>query len=101
MALKASPNSEDVLKDLILAEYLSKNYPTTLKALELMEKREALPLGSWYIRASCYDKLNQRPEALAAYQKFLSMNTDENSDMYFEAAARARTLKREIDEKKR
>jgi tetratricopeptide (TPR) repeat protein len=101
VALKAAPNSEDVLKDLILAEYLSKNYPTTLKALELMEKREPLPLGSWYVRASCYDKLNQRPEALAAYQKFLSMNTDENSDMYFEAAARARTLTREIAEKKR
>jgi hypothetical protein len=29
------------------------------------------------------------------------MNTDENSDMYFEAAARARTLTREIAEKKR
>jgi hypothetical protein len=67
----------------------------------LMEKREPLPLGSWFIRASCYDKLDQKPQALAAYQKFLSMNTDENSDMYFEAAARARTLTREIAEKKR
>jgi tetratricopeptide (TPR) repeat protein len=101
VALKANPQSEDVLKDLILAEYLGKNYPATLKLLEAMEKREPLPLGSWYVRASCYDSLNQRPEALAAYQKFLSMNTDENSDMYFKAADRARTLKREIEEKKR
>jgi tetratricopeptide (TPR) repeat protein len=101
VALKVNPTSEDVLKDLILAEYFNKNYPLTLKALELMEKREPLPLGSWFIRASCYDKLDQKPQALAAYQKFLSMNTDENSDMYFEAAARARTLTREIAEKKR
>jgi tetratricopeptide (TPR) repeat protein len=101
VALKANPSSNDVLKDLIVAEYLNKNYPATLKALELLEKREALPLGSWFVRGSCYDKLGQKPEALAAYQKFLAMNTDENSDMYFEAAARARTLTREIAEKKR
>lgn len=101
VALKANPSSEDVLKDLILAEYLGKNYPATLKLLEVMEKHAPLPLGSWFVRASCYDSLNQKPEALAAYQKFLSMNTDENSDMYFEAAARARTLTREIAEKKR
>jgi len=101
VALKANPSSEDVLKDLILAEYLGKNYPATLKLLEVMEKHTPLPLGSWFVRASCYDSLNQKPEALAAYQKFLSMNTDENSDMYFEAAARARTLTREIAEKKR
>ncbi len=101
VALKANPTSNDVLKDLILAEYLNKNYPATLKALELLEQREALPLGSWFVRGNCYDKLGQKPEALAAYRKFLEMNTDENSDMYFEAAARARTLTREIAEKKR
>ena len=89
-----------MLKDLILAEYLNKNYPATLKALELLEQREALPLEAG-VRGNCYDKLGQKPEALAAYRKFLEMNTDENSDMYFEAAARARTLTREIAEKKR
>jgi tetratricopeptide (TPR) repeat protein len=101
VALKANPTSVDVLKDLILAEYLNKNYPATLRGLEILEKHEPLPMGSWFIRATCYDKLEQRPEALAAYQKFLSMNKDENSDMYFEATARSRTLTREIQEKKR
>jgi tetratricopeptide (TPR) repeat protein len=99
-ALRANPQSEDVLKDLILAEYLNKNYSATLQALELMEKREPLPMGSWFVRAACFDKLNHLPEALAAYQKFLSMNKDENSDMFFEASARARTLTREIQEKR-
>jgi len=28
------------------------------------------------------------------------MNTDQNNDMYFEASARVRTLKRELDKKK-
>jgi tetratricopeptide (TPR) repeat protein len=101
VALKANPSSEDVLKDLILAEYLGKNYPATLQLLDVMEKHTPLPMGSWFVRASCWESLNHKPEALAAYQKFLSMNTDENSDMYFEASARARTLTREIAEKKR
>jgi hypothetical protein len=39
--------------------------------------------------------------ALHAYNKFLEMNKDENSDMYFEASARVRTLTRELDKKKR
>jgi hypothetical protein len=39
--------------------------------------------------------------ALDAYQKFLQLNKDETSDMYFEAAARSRTLARELKDKKR
>lgn len=101
VALTMNPKSDDVLKDLILAEYLAKNYPAALHGLDELAKREELPMVSWFVRATCYDKLAQRPEALAAYQKFLSLNKDENSDMYFEATARARILDREIKEKKR
>jgi superkiller protein 3 len=101
VALTMNPKSDDVLKDLILSEYLAKNYPAALHGLDDLAKREELPLGSWFVRATCYDRLGQKPEALAAYQKFLSMNKDENSDMYFEASARARILTREIKEKRR
>ncbi len=100
-ALTANPTSIDVLTDLVLAEYLSKNYPAALHGLDVLSQHEALPLASVFVRATCYDKLGQKPEALAAYQKFLEQNKDETSDMYFEAAARARTLTRELKEKKR
>jgi tetratricopeptide (TPR) repeat protein len=60
-----------------------------------------LPAPSWYIRASCYDKLGQPAQALDAYQRFLQLNTDQNSDMYFAAASRARELAREVHEKKK
>lgn len=101
VALKANPSSIDVLTDLVLAEYLSKNYPAALHGLDVLSQHQTLPLASVFVRATCYDKLGQKPEALAAYQKFLEQNKDENSDMYFEAAARARTLARELKDKKR
>ncbi|MFZ1971597.1 MAG: tetratricopeptide repeat protein [Candidatus Acidiferrales bacterium] len=101
IAIKMTPGSNDVLGDLVTAEYLSKNYVATLHGLDILAQRETLPLGSWFIRATCYDKLGQPAPALEAYQKFLQLNKDENSDMYFEATARARTLTRELQNKKR
>jgi len=101
VAWKITPSDNDVLGDLIAAEYLNKNYPAALQGLDVLSKRKALPLGTLFIRATCYDKLGQAAQALEAYQKFLSLNKDESSDMYFEAAARARFLARELKEKKR
>ncbi len=101
VAWKTSPSDNDVLGDLIAAEYLNKNYPGALQGLDVLAKRKTLPLGTLFIRATCYDKLGQAAQALEAYQQFLSLNRDEASDMYFEAAARARFLARELKEKKR
>lgn len=101
VAIKMNPGANDVLGDLVTAEYLSKNYVAALHGLDILAQRETLPLGSWFIRATCYDKLGQPAPALEAYQKFLQLNKDENSDMYFEATARARTLTRELQNKKR
>ena len=36
-----------------------------------MEKAKPLTMGSLFVRATCFDKLGPRPDALAAYQKFL------------------------------
>jgi tetratricopeptide (TPR) repeat protein len=101
VAWKMSPSENDVLGDLIAAEYLNKNYSAALRGLDVLSKRKTLPLGTLFVRATCYDKLGQVAEALEAYQQFLLVNKDENSDMYFEASARARFLARELKEKKR
>jgi Flp pilus assembly protein TadD len=101
VAIKMNPQSIDVLKDLVTAEYLNKNYPATLHGLDVLAQRETPPPGSWFVRATCYDKLGQVQPALDAYKKFLQLNKDENSDMYFEASARVRTLTRELANKKR
>jgi tetratricopeptide (TPR) repeat protein len=99
VAFKMNPASNDALGDLITAQYLNKNYPATLQGLDVLSQRETLPLGSWFIRATCYDKLGQQLQALDAYKKFLELNKDQNNDMYFEASARVRTLTREIKKK--
>jgi Flp pilus assembly protein TadD len=101
VAITMNPQSIDVLKDLVTAEYLSKNYPATLHGLDVLAQKETPPPGSWFVRATCYDKLGQVQPALDAYKKFLELNQDQNSDMYFEASARVRTLTRELANKKR
>ncbi len=100
-AYKISPNANDLLTEVVEAEYLNQNYAEALAGLEELSKREELPLGSLYLRATCYDRLGQIAEALDAYQKFLQLNKDQNSDMYFVSTSRVRALTRELQEKKR
>ena len=100
-AYNINPSANDLLADAIEAEYLNKNYRETLAALDALAKREELPLGSWFMRAACYDNLGEVADALDSYQKFLDLNKDENSDMYFIATARSRVLARELQNKKR
>ncbi len=99
-AYNMNPSANDLLADAIEAEYLNKNYTEALAALDALARREELPLGSWFMRAACYDNLGEAADALDAYQKFLQLNRDENSDMYFIATARSRVLARELQNKK-
>lgn len=101
VALKMDPSSTDTLADLVSAQYLSKNFGAALEGIDLLAQRKTLPIGSLFIRATCYDRLGQKQLALDSYKKFLELNKDETSDMYFESAARARTLTRELADKKR
>jgi len=100
VAWKMDTKSDDVLGDLINAQYLSKNYQAALQGIDLLSQRKQLPVGSWFVRATCYDKLGEAAQALDAYEKFLQLNTDETSDMYFEATARVRFLKRQLEKKR-
>lgn len=101
VANRLDPTASDVLTDLVGAEYSTGNYPTTLAILDALSKRGDLPAASWFIRGACYDKLGQLAPALDAYQKFLQLNKDQNSDMYFESSSRVRTLKRELGDRKK
>jgi tetratricopeptide (TPR) repeat protein len=101
VAYNLEPGTLDVLANLITAEYQGGNYAGALQALDLLAKQKDLPASSWFIRASCYDKLGQPIQALDAYEHFLQVNTDQNSDMYFAAASRARELKRAVGNKKK
>jgi tetratricopeptide (TPR) repeat protein len=100
-AYSMNPQANDVLAYLVDAEYGSKNFTAALAALDTLAKREELPLASWYVRAACYDNLGNAAQALDAYKKFLQLNTNQDSDMYFVATERVRVLTRELENKKR
>jgi len=98
-AFRLDTNATETLRDLVAAEYLDKDYPGALAAMNALEQREAPKTGAWFVRATCYDRMGQTAVALAAYQKFLALNTDKNSNEYFEAAARARFLEKMLKDK--
>ncbi len=91
-AFQLDKNATDVLRDLMTAEYLNKNYSAALTALDLLAQHETPNAGTWFVRATCYDHLGQLAPALDAYKKFLALNKDQMSDEYFEATARVRFL---------
>jgi tetratricopeptide (TPR) repeat protein len=101
IAYRADPKQNDVLHDLLLAEYQGGNYAATLALLDEIGKHETLAITSVYIRASCYDKLGQKQEAIDTYRKFLELNDGKTNDEYFVSAERVRVLERELKEKKK
>jgi Flp pilus assembly protein TadD len=100
-ALKMDPGANDVLSEMIAAQYFTKNYQAALDGLDALAKREPLPAKSVFVQATCYDKLDELPQAFEAYNRFLKLNTDTNNDMYFDATDRVRAITRELQQHKR
>jgi tetratricopeptide (TPR) repeat protein len=100
-ALKISPRDRGTLVELASAEYMAKDYTDTLQAIDLLSQEGPVAAPTLFVRADCYDKLGKKPEALDAYERFLAANTDNNTDMYFAAAERARDLRKELGKKQK
>jgi Flp pilus assembly protein TadD len=99
-ALNLDHNNIVYLKDLSSTFYLSGNYPSTLAALDMIAKVETPGAGPWFIRALCYDKLNQVEPALDAYKKFLELDGNKNPDQVWQANQRIHVLEKVADKKK-
>src|SRR5580704_4973654 len=87
-------------KDLRTTYYLGGNYPATLSVQDLIAKVETPGAGEWFVRALCYDKLNQPKPALEAYEKFLELDLDKNPDQVWQAQQRSKVLRRMLDQKR-
>ena len=87
-------------KDLSSAFFLSGNYPAALSTLDEIAKMEQPGAGVWFVRAICYDKLNQPKLALEAYQKFLALDQDKNLDQVWQARERSKVLQRMLERKR-
>jgi Flp pilus assembly protein TadD len=99
-ALQLDPNSLVVWKNLSSTYYLSKNYPATLAALDVIAKAEPPNAAAWFIRALCYDNLHQLRPAYDSYQKFLAMDEGKNADQVWQAEQRSKVLKHMLDDKR-
>ncbi|HET7258690.1 MAG TPA: tetratricopeptide repeat protein [Candidatus Acidoferrum sp.] len=99
-ALKIDGNNLSYWKDLMSTYYLGRNYQATLAALDVIAKSETPGAGEWFIRALCYDSLNQPKPALEAYQKFLELDQDRNPDQVWQAQQRSKVLRRMLDQKR-
>jgi len=100
-ALQLDRNSTDALRDLVDVYYLAQNCAATLTALDLLAQREPPSAGSWFVRATCYDKLARKEEAVAGYEKFLALDQGRSENQSFQARQRIRILTQELQKKKR
>jgi tetratricopeptide (TPR) repeat protein len=99
-ALEMDRNNLVYWKDLRSAYYLGGNYSATLATQDLIAKVESPGAGEWFIRALCYDKLNQPKPALEAYEKFLELDQDKNPNQVWQAQQRSKVLRRMLDQKR-
>lgn len=99
-ALQIDRNNLAYWKDLSSTFYLGGNYAAAISALDVIAKAETPGAGEWFIRALCYDKLNQPKPALEAYQKFLEMDQGKNPDQIWQAQQRSKVLQRMLDGKR-
>jgi len=100
MALQLDKENLAYWKDLSTAFYLSGDCPSTLAALDRIAKAETPSAGPWFIRALCYDKLNQPQPALDAYQQFLSLDQGRNADQVWQAQERSKVLRKMLEHKR-
>ena len=100
IALRLDEKNLFYFKDLSSTFFLGGNYPAALAALDEIAKVEQPGAGVWFIRAICYDKLNQPKLALEAYQKFLELDQDKNPDQIWQAKERSKVLQRMLERKR-
>jgi Flp pilus assembly protein TadD len=93
-ALNLDRNNLTYWKDLSSTYYLGGNYQGALATLDVIAKVETPGAGPWFIRALCYDKLNQVEPALDAYRKFLELDANKNPDQVWQATQRIHVLEK-------
>jgi Flp pilus assembly protein TadD len=87
-------------KDLTATFYQGGNYAAALAGYDVVEKMEKPGAGVWFIRALCYDKLNQVQPALEAYRKFLDLDGNQHPDQVWQANQRIHVLEKRAEKKK-
>jgi len=100
IAIQLDKNNAVYWKDLASTFYLGGNYASALAVFDAVDKLEKPPTGEWFIRALCYDKLDQVQPALDAYRKFLDLDQNQHANQVWQANQRIHVLEKRAEKKK-
>ena len=87
-ALKAVPENADDWMGLAIAASQAHEYQTVLEALSMRAKYAAENPGSNFLRATAYDNLHQKKQAVEYYEKFLASSAGKFPNQEWEAQHR-------------
>jgi Flp pilus assembly protein TadD len=96
-SLALDGTAADPMRDLVDAYYLGGACPDALSTLDRLSTLEPIKPVAWFLRGSCYDKLGQKREAIAAYQKYLDLDQGSHDTQDFQARQRILSLQREMN----
>ena len=99
-AIQLEPKNVTYWKDLASTSYLAGEYAATLALLDRVAEQEPATSGELFVRALCYDKLQQTKAALDAYGKFLEADQNRNPDQVWQAQQRIVVLKKTLEKKR-
>jgi len=87
-ALKVNPENADDWMSLAIAASQAKEYQLVLKSLSMRAKYAEENAGSYFFRATAYDNLHQKKEAVEYYERFLATSAGKFPDQEWEAQHR-------------
>jgi len=95
-SLKLDGHNGDTAKGLATSLYMQKHYAEAIPLIEAFLRQPQPPAGLYFILATCYDDLRDRPKALENYEKFLDLSRGVLPDKEWQARQRAKLLRREL-----
>jgi tetratricopeptide (TPR) repeat protein len=98
-ATRIDAKSLEAWNELSSALVISGQYPQALAAFDRIRALGAENPGQYFFRALTHDHLQQRPEAIEYYQKFLASSQGKFPDQEFQARQRVRILENELRKK--
>jgi len=96
---QAKPDWAQAWNELAGVDVMLENYPQALAALDHVRALKAEIPGDYFFRAMVLDRIHERKDAIAEYQKFLAVSKGEFPNQEFQARQRIRIL--ELDLQKR
>jgi tetratricopeptide (TPR) repeat protein len=95
-AARIRPDLAEAWSELAAALVIAGQYPQGLAALDRVRALGAESAGHYFQRALALDHLQQRPEAVENYNKFLASSQGKFPDQEFQARQRVRVLETEM-----